>query len=134
MITAIDTNILIDLLSNDSRYVYQAMDALESAYVAGKIVLCDIVYAEICGAFSSQNDCDRFLDERGFQVEPLLRTSSFLAATVWQKYLKRGGKRTRILPDFLIASHAEIQADVLLTRDRGFYRSYFPNLKVIGPK
>jgi len=47
------------------------------------------------------------------------------AGQIWQKYRKAGGKRTRILADFLICAQAENHAEQLLTRDHGFYKKYF---------
>ena len=55
------------------------------------------------------------------------------AGASWREYRRRGGARARIVPDFLIGAHAGYRADRLLTRDRGFYRSHFPGLKIIDP-
>jgi hypothetical protein len=52
---------------------------------------------------------------------------------MWQKYRETGGKRSRMVADFMIASHASRQCDRLLTRDRGFYRDYFKGLKLLDP-
>ena len=132
MTTAIDTNILLDLLiPNESFYSVSAVALEESA--AGLMVVCDIVYAELSVHFEDQAECDEFLESNDIRVEPLTRKAHFLASRAWRMYRRSGGKRSRILTDFLIGAHAQEQATRLLSRDRGFYRELFPSLTVVDP-
>ncbi len=133
MITAIDSNILLDILRPNEQFYEGATRALEQAWASGSLVVCDLVYAEISVHFVSQMECDAFLDECGIGVEALGREGSFRAGRAWRAYRRRGGKRDRILTDFLVGAHAEVQASQLITRDRGFYREMFPSLKVVDP-
>jgi len=132
MITAIDTNVLLDVLLPNPTYVSKSTEALEAAST-GSLVICDLVYAELCVQFDHQAECDEFLEDNQIRVEALSRDASFLASRAWRAYRKRGGQRTRILPDFLIGAHAQLQASRLLTRDRGFFQSIFPSLDVLEP-
>jgi len=95
--------------------------------------MCDLVYAEICGHFAGQGECDQFLADTEIRVESLTREASFLASLAWRAYRRRGGRRVRILPDFIIGAHAQTQASQLLTRDEHFYRPAFPRLRIIVP-
>ncbi len=56
---------------------------------------------------------------------------AFLAGKKWNLYRKSGGTRERIITDFLIGAHALMKAERFLTRDRGFYKSYFPELQIL---
>ena len=133
MITAIDTNILLDILAADPQFYEDSARAVEDCANAGSLVICDLVYAELCVHFTAQRECDEFLESADIRVESLRPESHFLASRVWRAYRKQGGQRTRILADFLIGAHAQLQAVVLLSRDRGFYRNLFPSLKLLDP-
>jgi predicted nucleic acid-binding protein len=133
MITAVDSNILVDVITGSEQFKLTSVAALGRARIQGVAVISDIVYAEVCTVFDRRELCDSFLAEFHIKTEALDPASSFSASRSWISYLDSGGKRHRILPDFLIAAHAINQADRLLTRDRGFYRSHFPGLKIIDP-
>lgn len=133
MITAIDTNILLDVLVPNDRFYEASVTAIEDAATSGSLVICDLVYAELCIHFSSQKECDGFFESNEIRVESLTRGAHVLASRAWRTYRERGGQRTRILADFLIAAHAQTQASRLLSRDRGFYRKLFPTMALIDP-
>jgi len=96
-------------------------------------VICDVVYAEICAHFRTQRQCDEFVEEIGIRFAALDRATCFMASRTWRSYRAQGGKRSRILPDFLIGAHAQLQCSRLLSRDREFYREMFPSLQLIDP-
>jgi predicted nucleic acid-binding protein len=133
MITAVDTNILLDILVPNERFYEAAADAIENAASEGSLVMSDIAYAELCIHFETQRECDAFLESNEIRVQPLTREAHFLASRAWRMYRQQGGKRTRILADFLIGAHAQKQATRLLSRDRGFYRNLFPSLELHDP-
>jgi hypothetical protein len=133
MITAIDTNILLDVLIPNDDFCAPSAEALEKAVSRGSLVICDIVYAELCVHFERQGECDAFLAANEIRVQALSRESHFRASRAWRDYRRQGGKRMRVLSDFLIGAHAEKQATRLLTRDRGFYGKLFPSLLLHDP-
>ena len=133
MITAIDSNVLLDLLRPNEEFLETSIRAIEVQNRAGSLVVCDYVYAEICCHFQTQEDCDYFLQSNQIRLESLNTEALFLASRVWRAYRQHGGSRSRILGDFLIGAHALLQATQLMTRDRGFYRTHFSSLQLIDP-
>jgi predicted nucleic acid-binding protein len=133
MITAVDTNILLDILVPNEDFYEASADALQHSAANGSLVIGDIVYAELCNFFDTQRECDAFLESIEIRVQASTREASFHASRAWRIYRQQGGKRTRILADFLIGAHAQKQATRLLSRDRGFYGKLFPSLELYDP-
>ncbi len=128
MITAVDTSVLLDVFLPDDRFGSRSAEWLRSAYDSGAIVICDIVYAELAPAFPDRPALDAALREINAGVSPINTSIAYDAGRRWMQYRRAGGPRTRIVTDFLIGAHAVAAAGMFLTRDRGFYRTCFPEL------
>jgi predicted nucleic acid-binding protein len=133
MTTAVDTSVLLDLLVDDPSFASLSEAALAEARAAGRLIVCESVIAELRPALSSDAELASFLDELGLEFLPSPRESAFLAGNIYALYLKNRGSSRRVLPDFLIAAHAQTCADRLLARDRGYYREYFSDLVLMTP-
>ena len=129
MITAVDTSVLLDVFLPDERFGEQSTAWLRSAYDAGAIVVSDIVYAELVPAFGEKDALEGALRAINAMVSPLNTPMAYEAGVRWRLYRQAGGPRQRIITDFLIGAHAMTVAETFLTRDRGFYETYFPELK-----
>ena len=132
MITAVDTNVLLDVFIPSDEHGPQSREWLSAAYNAGAVIICDLVYAELVPAFTSRVSLDGALREIGAALSPVNSSIAYEAGLRWKLYRESGGPRNRIIIDFLIGAHAASTADAFLTRDRGFFATYFPDLK--GPE
>ena len=131
--TLIDTNVLVDILSDDPAWEAWSEKHLEAAKRAGNLVINPLVYAEICAGYPSQRETDHALTSLIFRRESLPWAAAFNASRAFLTYRRGGGLKRSPLPDFYIGAHAEIRRYTLLTRDPNRYRTYFPALRIIAP-
>jgi len=132
--TLADTNVILDVVESDSVWFDWSADHLAKAADRGRLILNQIVYAELAVGFAQQADLDAALAPWPFIRENLPFDAAFVAGFAYLQYRRRGGVRTSPLPDFFIGAHAAIGGHQLLTRDRGYYSSYFPTLDIVSPE
>jgi predicted nucleic acid-binding protein len=132
-VTLVDTNILLDLVTNDPKWADWSVAHLDAAALRGPIGINDVAYAELSVRFVTIEAVDFFLEQARIGLVPMPRPALFLAGKVFQRYRAAGGVRTGVLPDFFIGAHAAVSGLTLLSRDARRYRSYFPRLDLITP-
>lgn len=130
----VDTNVLLDVMTEDTEWFAWSRAALESAGDRARLVVNPIIFAEVSIRFTRLEDLDEALPKALFEREALPNEAAFLAGKAFITYRKRGGIRRSPLPDFFIGAHAAIADYSLLTRDAARYRSYFPTLSIIAPE
>jgi len=129
----IDSNVLLDIATNDPEWGDWSAEQLSTCADQGAIIINPIIYAEVSVGFQRIEEVEHFLDPEVFLREPLPWEAGFLAGKAFLAYRKRGGTKSAVLPDFYIGAHAAISQLILLTRDANRYRTAYPKLALISP-
>jgi predicted nucleic acid-binding protein len=132
MRTALDSSVVLDVLTNDKTWADASQKSLHEAMSCGSLVIGECALAESTPALAS-GDIQAFLADWGIQFVPTGQDAAIVAGGMYRDYLVRKGAAKRVLPDFLIGAHAMHHADRLLARDRGFYRDHFSDLALLEP-
>lgn len=131
--TLVDSNILLDILTEDPRWEEWSTDALADAAEAGPLYINPIVYSEVSIRFTTVEALEDALPPQDYRREPIPWAGAFLAGKVFLDYRRNKGTGSTTLPDFFIGAHAAVAGFDLLTRDVSRYRTYFPTVRLISP-
>jgi predicted nucleic acid-binding protein len=127
--TLVDTSVLLDVLLEGARHGDESEARLVAALASGPLWVNDVIATELAPAFDDEDALWSILHEAQIKLVEYPRAAVFVAGQAFLRYRRRGGPRRRILPDFMIGAHAAVSEADLLTRDRGFYRNYFPSVR-----
>ena len=131
--TLVDTNVLLDLVTDDPQWSDWSVEQLDAAALRGPLLVNDAVYAELAVRFAAIEPVDAFLEEAKIDLVAMPRPALFLAGKVFHRYRMAGGVQAGVLPDFFIGAHAAVSGLTLLSRDAQRYRTYFPTVDLIAP-
>ncbi len=152
----VDTNVLVYIYSgipNIGKTYAELLGDLSAKY---NLVIPKLVYGELSLIFSTSKELNFFLSDTGIIIGDIKPEAYALAAKRWNKYNKRrvlicqncGKKiqrlictecseeiniRQHILTDFIIGAYAiQTSERKLVTNDKGYYSTYFPELTIIS--
>lgn len=131
--TLVDSNVLLDILTDDAGWFEWSSTALIRAADLGPVIINALVVAEVAHHFESFEELADALSPKDFRLEEIPSEAAFLAGRAHVAYRRRGGERLRTFPDFLIGAHAAVSGHALLTRDARRYQTYFPTVQVVAP-
>lgn len=129
----VDTNVLIDVATEDPQWFDWSASRLRLAANRDRLAINPLVYAELSVHYDTLEALEAALSGHPFARLALPWEAAFVAGKAYRRYRSRGGSKRSPLPDFYIGAHAAVAGLALLTRDAKRYREYFPGLRLIAP-
>jgi predicted nucleic acid-binding protein len=130
--TAVDTSVLLAIREKEPGYESWE-HALRQAAGEGALRVCPVVFEELTPGSKSAAQLSKQLEMLAIAYDEISAAAAHLAGCIYWTYRREGGPRTHLIPDFLVAAHAQVQCDRLAAIDRGYLRRYFPRLKLLRP-
>jgi predicted nucleic acid-binding protein len=127
----VDTNVILDIIGGDPNFGEKSSEIISRYSRTGILVINPIIYGEVGALLSSIEELNSLLPTSLFHRYPIPWEASFTAGQAFAKYKRQGGKKNRILADFLIGAHATAIGAGIISRDKG-YSKYF-SVQILNP-
>lgn len=80
--TLVDTNVLLDLVTDDPQWAEWSIGQLETASLTGPLLINDVIYAELSVRYERIEELDQFIETAGLQITSFPGEALFLAGKV----------------------------------------------------
>jgi predicted nucleic acid-binding protein len=130
----VDTNVILDIVTDDPKWASKSTAALKLAAAGDRIAISEIIFAELSAGYDRIEDLEQMLQNAGLALAAIPRAALFLAGKAFLRYRRSAGTKSGVLSDFFIGAHAAATRAQLLTRDTRLVRSYFPSVPLIEPR
>jgi predicted nucleic acid-binding protein len=132
-IVLVDSCVITDLAIPESQWYQWSAETLEQLDKHHSLAINPIIYAECSVGYERIEEVESLFEHLGFAIKPIPKEALFLAGKAFLQYKQRKGEKSNVLPDFFIGAHATVSKYQLVTRDRGRFGSYFPDVPLIMP-
>jgi hypothetical protein len=82
--TLVDTNVLLDVATDDARWARWSVHQLDAANIRGPVLINAVVYAEFSIGYARIEEADRVLADVGLKLIEIPRAALFLSGRVFR--------------------------------------------------